>query len=88
MAELVVRVWAQALFCSPLRPQDRPDQRAVCATVIEELARYTRMPGGCAGAVAQQAGDYPELFAERMTWCLEQAAGVYAVRHWSGYQAT
>ncbi|MGW8355504.1 hypothetical protein [Streptomyces wedmorensis] len=74
----LIQVWAQALFCSPLHLQDPISADTVWATVADELTRYAAVPGGCAGAVAQRAGDYPELFTERMTWCLEQAACAFA----------
>ncbi|MFF3404299.1 hypothetical protein ACFYW6_38395 [Streptomyces sp. NPDC002659] len=77
-ARHVIQAWAHALFCSPLRPsQDGLTAQTVYAVVAEELARYMNVPGGCAGAVAQRAGDYPELFAERIAWCLKQATHAY-----------
>jgi hypothetical protein len=77
VATRVIQAWAQALFCSPLRSRDQLTAQAVCATVAEELTHYATVPGGCAGAVAQRAGDYPELFTERMAWCLKQATHAY-----------
>jgi hypothetical protein len=74
----VIQVWAQALFCSPLQQNDQISAESVYVVVAEELIRHAPLPGGCAGAVAQRAGDYPELFAERMAWCLEQAARAYS----------
>ncbi|WP_371666525.1 hypothetical protein OG985_47180 [Streptomyces sp. NBC_00289] len=87
MAEKVIRVWAQALFCSPLRPPDQISTKTVCAAVAEELARHATVPGGCAGAVAQRAGDCPELFTARMAWCLEQATHAYTAPACGGCQA-
>lgn len=73
----VIQVWAQALFCAPLRQAAKLDPGTVCRVVAEELARHLTVPGGVMGAVAQRAGDYPELFTERMAWCQEQAARAY-----------
>lgn len=77
LAGYVIQTWAQALFCSPLRRSGRLSIETVCAVAAEELARRMAVPGGVAGTVAQWAGDYPELFTERMAWCLEQAAHAY-----------
>lgn len=78
LAAYVIKTWAQALFCSPLRRSGRIGAETVCRVAAEELARQMSVPGGVAGSVAQRAGDYPELFVERMAWCLEQAAHAYA----------
>jgi hypothetical protein len=78
LAGYVIKIWAQALFCSPLRRSGRIGVETVCRVAAEELARHMSVPGGVAGSVAKRAGDYPELFTERMAWCLEQAAHAYA----------
>jgi hypothetical protein len=73
----VIKIWAQALFCSPIRSSGRVDAGTVCSVVAEEILHHVTVPGGISGAVAQWAGDYPELFAERMAWCREQATHAY-----------
>lgn len=78
LARYVIQIWAQALFCSPLRRAGQIGAWTVCKAVAEELVRHVDVPGGVAGSVAHRAGDYPELFTERMAWCLEQAAQAYA----------
>ncbi|MFJ4429091.1 hypothetical protein [Streptomyces bobili] len=79
LCDQVVTIWAQALFCSSLEPSDHPDPVTVCVTVATELAAFEGQLGGCTGAVAQVARDHPELFAERMSWCLKEASHAYAV---------
>jgi hypothetical protein len=60
---------AQALFVSPLQASGHPRPAQVHAAIEESMRHY----GGwaqCAGRVAQEAGDHPELYAERMRWAL------------------
>ncbi|MEU9128747.1 hypothetical protein AB0D08_11645 [Kitasatospora sp. NPDC048540] len=76
--EQIVRIWAQALYFSPLRPADRPNPEAVCQAVVEQLAVYSRVPGGCADVLAQDAGDYPAAFRDRYTWCRNCADRAYS----------
>ncbi len=78
LREQAVRVWAQALFCSPLRPTDRPDAFTVCQTIVEQLTACSALPGGCAELVAHEAGEYPENFPERMAWCQSTVDRAYS----------
>jgi hypothetical protein len=60
---------AHALFTSPLQASVRPDSAQVHAAIDESM----RSHGGrasCSALVAQEAGDHPELYAERMRWAL------------------
>ena len=60
---------AQALFTSPLQASRKPGTALVQAAIDESV----RSHGGleqCAAAVAQEAGDHPELYAKRMRWAL------------------
>jgi hypothetical protein len=60
---------AQALFTSPLQASRHPDPGQVHAAIDESM----RSHGGrasCAALVAQEAGDHPELYAQRMHWAL------------------
>jgi hypothetical protein len=60
---------AQALFASPLQASVRPDPGQVHAAIDESI----RSHGGrarCAALVAQEAGDHPDLYADRMRWAL------------------
>jgi hypothetical protein len=70
---------ADALFVSALQGSQAPttDQ------VRQAVDSATRMfgPAGCAGRVAQEFGDHPEIAAARMRWARETLAGLaYRVR--------
>jgi hypothetical protein len=66
----------EALFASGLQPSDTLTAEAVA----EEIRRTVRRFGirGCAGRVAQEFGDHPELALERMRWVLRLAGQVSA----------
>jgi len=55
-----------ALFASGLQQSDTPTG----AAVAEAMQRTVRQFGvwGCAGRMAQEFGDHPEVAAERMRW--------------------
>jgi hypothetical protein len=57
---------AEALFVSDLQPSQAPCAEAIRAAVDSTVARYGT--GGCAGLVASEFGDHPELAVRRMTW--------------------
>lgn len=67
----------EALFASGLQRSDTPDADRV-AEVIGHAVRQlgTR---GCAGRMAQEFGDHPEMAADRMRW-VRQLAGEVAER--------
>jgi hypothetical protein len=59
---------AHVLFASPLQEFDHPTS----AQVREAVDRVLLACGGdcatCAGCVAQEAGDHPEQYLQRMRW--------------------
>jgi hypothetical protein len=60
---------ARALFVSPLQASGHPGAAQVHAAIDESMRHH----GGwvqCAALVAQEAGDHPDLYAERMRWAL------------------
>jgi hypothetical protein len=57
---------AEALFASDLQPSQAPSVEAVRAAVDSTVARYGT--DGCAGRVAWEFGDHPELAVRRMSW--------------------
>ena len=68
--------YAEALFCSPLQPSERPTSEAVRAAVEEAVHGWRlAMHTPC---VAQEFGDHPELAAERMQWCLAAVRAGFA----------
>jgi hypothetical protein len=62
----------EALFASTLQPSDAP----TAAMVAEAIACTVRQlgSGGCAGQMAQEFGEHPDLAAERMRWARQLAA--------------
>jgi hypothetical protein len=63
--------WCEALFASGLQQSDTLTAEAVA----EEICRAMRRFGirGCAGRMAQEFGDHPELALERMRWVCKLA---------------
>jgi hypothetical protein len=69
----VVRV--EALFVSMLQESQRPaadEVREAISTVLR-----TRGIRGCAGAVAEEFGEHPDLAIRRMTWAITTVDTVY-----------
>lgn len=66
---------AAALFCTDQQPSSEP----TCSQVrhAAELTLLIRGPQVCAGRVAQEYGDHPELAATRMAWCRAVVAEAY-----------
>jgi hypothetical protein len=66
----------EALFASALQPSDTPD----AAMVAEVISHTVRQLGtrGCAGRMAQEFGDHPEMAAGRMRWIRQLAGEVSA----------
>ena len=56
----------EALFASALQPSDAP----TADEVAQVISRTVRQFGvrGCAGRMAQEFGDHPEMAAGRMRW--------------------
>jgi NAD(P)-dependent dehydrogenase (short-subunit alcohol dehydrogenase family) len=69
----------EALFASGLQRSDTPDADMV-AEVISHAVRQlgTR---GCAGRMAQQFGDHPEMAADRMRWVRQLVGEVVRPGH-------
>jgi hypothetical protein len=59
---------AQVLFTTTLQASEHPTDERVRAAIGERLR--TTGPSACAAHVAQEAGDHPEAYAERMRWAL------------------
>jgi hypothetical protein len=55
-----------ALFASGLQRSDAPDGHDVSEAVTRAVRRFGIR--GCAGLVAQEFGDHPEVAAARMRW--------------------
>ncbi len=68
---------AEALFCSPLQPSERPSREAIDQAITAALLAHTTE--GCAGQVAQEFGDHPEAAAARMRWARRAVADAFAL---------
>jgi hypothetical protein len=79
MARLNVNgAWYEALFASTLQPSDSPT-----ADVVTQAIKWTlRQFGvrGCAGRMAQEFGDHPDVAASRMRWVRQLAQAAEAGR--------
>jgi len=73
-----------ALFASGLQRSDTPDADMVAEVISHAVRQFgTR---GCAGRMAQEFGDHPEMAADRMRW-IRQLVGEVSARPSRGGQA-
>jgi hypothetical protein len=67
MAQLnVTDARCEALFASTLQPSDLPTADMVAEAITCTMRQLGT--GGCAGQMAQEFGEHPDLAAERMRW--------------------
>ena len=64
--------WCEALFASGLQPSDASTAEAVAQAITVAVRQFG--VDGCAGRMAQEFGDHPEVAAERMRWVRRLAA--------------
>ena len=65
-----------ALFASGLQRSDTPDADMVAEVISHAVRQFgTR---GCAGLMAQEFGDHPEMAADRMRWVRQLVGDVSA----------
>ena len=69
-------VWADALFASMLQCSDGPSAGQVRKAAAAAVHAYGSR--GCAGQVAQEFGDHPEIAAARMQWARAVCSEVFA----------
>ncbi|GLZ06932.1 hypothetical protein Acsp03_43980 [Actinomadura sp. NBRC 104412] len=67
---------AQVLYTTTLQASGRPTAARVRAAIGERLLMAG--PDVCAAHVAQEAGDHPEVYRERMRWALDAVNRAYA----------
>jgi hypothetical protein len=72
----ISEVRADALFVSSLQRSDQPSTGQVREAVVASVRQFGGR--GCAGRVAQEFGEHPELAAARMRWALRLTAGAFA----------
>lgn len=77
LADLSRADLADALFTSTLQQHDHPSADQVREAVAAALACFNGDCRGCAACVAQEAGDHPEAYEERMRWALATVDAVY-----------
>ena len=65
---------ADALFASALQPSDPPSISQIRQAIAVALDAYGG--AGCAGRVAQEFGDHPEIAAGRMRWARTRVAAL------------
>ena len=66
----------EALFASGLQRSDTPDAEMVAEVISHAVRQFgTR---GCAGRMAQEFGDHPEMAADRMRWVRQLVGKVSA----------
>jgi hypothetical protein len=71
---------AHVLFASPVQPSQCASQAAVKAAIEAQLRSVHGDPAPCVQLVAQQAGDHPDLYLDRMQWARKSVARAYADR--------
>ena len=74
--QVILTLRAEALFSSSLQESQRPAAGTVRAAVADTLARHEREY--LEEAVAQEAGDHPDLCQRRMQWALRAVRDAYA----------
>jgi hypothetical protein len=67
---------AGALFVSALQPSEEPSARQVRQAIAAALSQFGYQ--GCAGQVAQEFGEHPELAAARMRWARRAVAAAFS----------
>ena len=73
MAQLnVADARCEALFASALQPSDAPTADMIAEAITRTMQQFGT--GGCAGQMAQEFGEHPDLAAERMRWARQLAA--------------
>jgi hypothetical protein len=68
---------AQILFASPIQPLDHPTNTQIHSTISRALKTCGGDYSSYAGHVAQEAGDHPELYQQRMRWALTTIGKAY-----------
>ena len=66
---------AEALFVSALQRSEQPSARQVRQAIATTLRRVGDQ--GCAGQVAQEFGEHPDLAVARMRWARRAVAAAY-----------
>jgi hypothetical protein len=65
------RTWCEALFASALQPSDSPTAEMAAEAISFSVRQFGVR--GCAGRMAQEFGDHPDVAASRMRWVRQLA---------------
>ncbi len=76
LAQLTPGALAQLLFACPLQPSARPSAPAIQAALAEQYQTCHGNLARCLEVIAQEAGDQPDLYTERMHWALHCIASL------------
>ncbi|MFF3444073.1 hypothetical protein [Streptosporangium sp. NPDC002721] len=68
---------AQVLFASELQASDDPSPDQVRLIIEGRIRSCHADLSDCAALVAQEAGDHPEAYANRMRWALCEADRIH-----------
>jgi len=69
---------ADVLFACRLQPSARPTPDEVRSAIEDLLGTCAGAREHCAAYVAQEAGDHPETYTDRMHWALGAVTRAYA----------
>ncbi len=78
MSETVERDYADlahVLFCTELRAEGTPSPDDLRSAIEAELRLHD--PTACRCEVAQEAGDHPDSYRDRMRWCLNAVRAAF-----------
>ncbi|GAA2118267.1 hypothetical protein [Actinomadura alba] len=70
---------ADVLFACRLQPSADPTPDEVRVAIDELLGACAGAQGRCVAYVAQEAGDHPETYTDRMHWALCTVTRAYAL---------
>ena len=76
LTQLTPGALAQLLFACPLQPSARPSAPAIQAALAEQYQTCHGNLTRCLEVIAQEAGDQPDLYTERMHWALHSIASL------------
>ncbi|MBC6456528.1 hypothetical protein HKK72_01145 [Actinomadura sp. HBU206391] len=69
---------ADVLFACDLQPSADPTPDQVRQAIHDRLGACSGSHEFCAAYVAQEAGDHPETYTDRMHWALDAVTRAYA----------
>lgn len=68
---------AEILFCCGLQESDHPSAEQVRAAIGDRFGACGGDRSACVAVVAQEAGDHPETYLQRMRWALTTVSEAY-----------